>query len=357
MWLNLCRELYNAALEERISSYKITGKSLSTYDQHKHLPKVKEYRPEFKNVNSQTLQNTIEKLGKAYDGFFRRIKLGQKAGFPRFKSRDRYRSFTLVQHGWKLDGKFLYIKKVGRFKLYKSREIEGDIKTVTVKRDSCGDWFVTFSCDNVPMKPSRQNHVEPKEIGIDVGIKEFLTTSDGDTVSNPKHFVFSQKKLKIKQRSLCRKKKGGNRRKKQRKIVAKHHRKITRQRDDFQWKTAKKLVDENDVVFVENLKISNMIKNHCLSKAIADVSWASFISKLLFKAEEAGKEVIKVNPRNTSQMCSGCGCLVKKSLAVRTHDCPECGLILDRDLNAAINIKRVGQTRQALTKPVAVCVA
>jgi len=345
-WLETCRILYNLALEQRIDIYKQHGKYISRFTQYKQLPELKKEFPEFKAVGSQVLQDVIGRLQKAFDAFFRRLKnKGEKAGFPRFKGKDRYDSFTLGQCGYKIKGRYLYISNVGRFKLFLSRPIEGNIKTVTIRRTPTDKWFVCFSCDNVPIKEMPEAIAE---IGIDVGIKEFLVDSTGHSIANPKFFRQSERILRRRQRALARKTKGSHRRKKTRILVAKSHERISNQRKDFLHKVANFYIESYKTIYVEALNIKGMVKNRHLSKSIADASWGMFFNLLSYKAEEAGRKVIKVNPYNTSQNCSRCGEKVPKSLSVRVHTCPFCGLILDRDHNAAINIKAVGQTVQAL---------
>lgn len=346
-WLRLCRQLYNAALEQRIDAYKRYGKSVPRYMQDKELPKLKIELPEYKNVDAQTLQDVLEKLDKTYQSFFRRIKRGEKAGFPRFKGLDRYNSFKLKQTSWSLNGNELVIRNIGTLRLFLSRPILGDIKTVTIKHTSNG-WFVSFSCDNVP-----QNILTKidKEIGIDVGLKVFLADSDGKFVDNPRFFRKSEKELRRKQRSMARKKLRSKRRQKAKRQVQRIHQKVKNQRDDFIKKLAKGYVDNNRVIYVEALKTVNMVQNKYLAKSINDASWNMFRQWLTFKAEEAGRKVIAINPKNTSQTCL-CGEIVKKTLAVRVHKCPSCGLVMDRDTLAAKNILRFGQNLQALTRPI-----
>ena len=348
-WLGLCQQLYNLALEQRIVAYKRCGVSLSTYSQSNELPEFKKAFPEFQKVGSQTLQETIERLGKAFQGFFSRIRKGEKAGFPRFRSFHRYDSFTLKNTGWKLDGRYLKIKNVGIFKLFLSQPIEGIIKTVTVKRDACGDWFVSFSCDNVPKKEYKRP--EKDVVGIDVGIRHFCTDTDGLHVENPKYYHKAQAALRRKQRQVSRRKKGSVRRKKAVKELARVHRKIARMRLDFLHKTANHYIEKYQNICVEDLKIRNMVRNSKLSKSISDSGWNTFFSLLSYKAEEAGRKLIKVDPKNTSQNCSGCGVKVPKALAVKVHKCPHCNLSLDRDINAAYNIAAAGsgQLLQAIT--------
>src|SRR5487761_2022933 len=196
-WLGLCRNLYNSALAERIYAYRGQRVSLSSYSQIKELPELKVNLPEYSDVGSQVLQDVLERLDRAYKAFFRRkINHEGKGGFPRFKGRDRYDSFTLKQAGWKLDSKYLSVRNVGRFKLRLSRQIEGDIKTVTIRRDSTNKWYVCFSCNNVPEKRLLESN---KVIGIDVGIKSFLTDSEGDKVENPKYLKHTLSELRIRQ--------------------------------------------------------------------------------------------------------------------------------------------------------------
>lgn len=340
-WLTLCRRLYNTALEQRIIIYRQNKGSISCYSQIKQLPELKASLPEYREVGSQVLQEVLERLDKAYQGFFRRVKNGDKPGFPRFKGRDRYDSFTLKQAGWKLEGKYLSIRNIGRFKLRLSRSIEGDIKTVSIRRNSTGKWYVCFSCENVPEKPLPQTG---RMIGIDVGLESFLTTSDGIKVGNPRFFNKAQDILAIRQQRLSRRVKGSYRRRKARILVAKAHEKVKDQRRDFHFKVANQLVRENDTIFIEKLNSWNGW--HSLTKSMRDVAWFEFFNILHFKAEEAGREVIAAPAKDTSQLCSRCGARVPKDLSIRIHSCPFCGLTMDRDFNAALNILRVGQTLQ-----------
>ena len=346
-WLWLCRQLYNACLEQRIDAYKRCQKRVTWTKQADELVLLKSEFPEYKEVGSHVLQDVTRRLDKSFQNFFRRVKLGQKPGYPRFQGRDRYDSFTFPDKaGWSLDGRNLTISKVGRLKLYLSRPVLGEIKTVTVKRSATGKWFVNFSCDKVPENILPENE---KEIGIDVGLKVFLADSDGNFVDNPKFYRDSQKDLRRKQRSLSRKKRGSNTRQKSKLLVAKHHEKVTNQRKDFTTKAARQYVQEYGTIYIEDLRINNMVKNKHLSKSIADVSWGQFFNRLNAAAGEARRAVVRVNPRNTSQICL-CGEMVKKTLAVRVHKCPSCGLEIDRDTLAAKNILRFGQNLQASSR-------
>jgi len=348
-WLLLCQRLYNIALEQRIYIYRYNRKTISCYDQCKQLPELKETFPEYQSVNAQVLQDVILRLDKAYQAFFRRAKKGGgKAGFPRFKSRDRFDSFTLKQNGWKLDGKYLFIRNVGRFKIRLSRPIEGNIKTVTIHRQTSGNWYVCFSCDKVP-----ERKLEPsvKTVGIDVGVKSFCVDSDGHREFNPAYFRQAEKLLKVRQRVLCRRIKNSKGRKDARILVAKAHEKVYDQRNDFLHKVANHYITNYGVIYIENLNISGMVKNHHLAKPINDASWSKFFELLSYKAEGADRKVVKV-PRfePTSKTCFECGAINQElTLADRQWVCKSCGTSHDRDYNAAKNIRGVGQALQEQT--------
>jgi len=350
-WLRLCQLLYNADLELRIKSYKETKKTTKI-----HLPTYKKEYPEYKQIRSQTLQDVQEKLDLSFENFFRRIKQHKTPGFPRFKSITRYDSFTLKQNSWKLNDKYIEIKNIGKIKIRYSRLIEGVIKTITIKR-SCGSWYILFSCDQVPLKPLPKTN---KEVALDVGIKDFLTTSEGTKIKNPKFLKQSETKLIICQQRVSRRKKGSNRRNKAKLLLSKSYEHLRNQRSDFQSKLAKQLVTDYDRIYIEKLNNEQMTlkksdktlankQKHNINKSKSDVSWSSFFNKLKFKAEEAGKEVIEVNPSLTSQVCSKCGSKHKIPLSQRTFKCPNCNYIEDRDYNAAFNILRAGQALQAIS--------
>ena len=351
-WLELCRQLYNAALEQRITAYRRNRVSVSKFAQMRELPDLKEEFPEFKEVGSQVLQDVLERLNGAYQGFFRRCKTWKPgddgSGFPRFKGRNRYDSFTLERTGWKLGGKYLTINKVGRFKIRLSRPIEGIVKTVTIRRTSIGRWFVSFSCDDVPTKPLP---LAGKEVGTDVGCESFFTSSDGEVIDNPRFFKRSEVQLAMRQRRVDHRKKGSNRQRKAKVLVARTHTKIANQRRDFQFKTANHLLRKYDTIYIEKMSSWNSWRS--LNKSMRDASWFGFFTILRQKAEEAvAREIFEVPAKNTSQMCSGCGALVPKGLGVRIHSCPHCGLVIHRDLNASLNILRAGQTLRNLAPQV-----
>ena len=343
-WLAVCQRLYNNALQQRIIYYKqakaaaeAAGESakprgLSAYDQYKLLLTG---NGEYGNINKQCLQNVLARLDQAYRHFFRRVKEGkEKPGFPRFVKADRYNSFTLRQSGWKLDGGYLEIRNVGRFRLRLHRPIEGDIKTVTVKREG-RHWYIIFSCENVPAKPLPATG---QAVGIDLGLTHFIADSDGGTIELPGYMRAAERKLRRKQRKLARCQRGSNRRKKVKAELARLYRKIANQRKAFIHNVVADYCQRYDQIAVEGLNIKGMLQNHYLAKSIADAAWRLFLTRLQDKAEEVCRQVIVVNARGTTQRCSSCGAMVKKTLSVRIHRCKNCGLVIDRDINAAKNI-------------------
>lgn len=348
-WLFLCRRLYNTALEQRITIYRQNKGSISCYSQINQLPELKASFPEYREVGSQVLQEVLERLDKAYQNFFRRVRNGDgKAGFPRFRGRERYDSFTLKQSGWKLDGKYLAVRNIGRFKLRLSRQIVGDIKTVTIRREATGKWYACFSCASVPVRVLEKS---TSSIGIDVGIKSFLVDSEGNKIDNPAYFRQSERLLRRRQRRLCRRMKGSNRRSKARLLVAKAHERVKNQRNDFLHKVANQYIAQYGIIFIEDLNIKGMVRNHHLSKSIADSSWGKFFELLSCQAEEAGRTLTRI-PRfePSSKTCSDCGAINKDlTLNDRQWVCQSCGVLHDRDYNAAKNINRVGQTLQEQT--------
>lgn len=349
--LTTCRYLYNHALAERIEIYKNTKESVSYVDQANTLSEEKnDYQ---KQVHSQVLQDALKRLDTSFKNFFRRIKEQKsgkrvKAGFPRFKPAQRYNSFCYPQSGFRLtnDNKRIQLSKIGDVRLTYSRPIEGKIKTCRVIRD-VDQWFVILTCESED-KPVPKNG--KPSVGVDVGIKTLAVLSDGTEISNQRHLLKSEKKLHREQRRLARKKKGSNNRNAQRIEVAKVYRKIRRQNDDTLHKLSRMLVENYGLIIFEDLNIQGMLRNHKLAKHISDASWNRLIQMTTYKAEWAGSEVRLVNPRNTSQKCSGCGEIVPKTLADRIHCCPKCGLVLDRDLNAAKNIHTVGITEIEASK-------
>lgn len=345
--LDLCRELYNSALRERIDAYKLNQIHISYQDQQNQLPEIKTVREDLNLVYSQVLQDALKRLDKTFKAFFNRVKKGdKKTGFPRFRSKNRYDSFTYPQANgcFRLEGNNLFLSKIGKVKIHLSQNILGKVKTCTIKREVSG-WFVIFTVETVKQILPKTH----KSIGIDAGIENFMTLSNGEQIENFKYYEQSQKELRRKQRSVSRKKKGSVSRKKAVLKLKKIHAKIKNQRNDFAHKISTQLVKEYDVLAIEDLHIKGMSQG-ILSKQIHDVAWSSFFQKLEYKAECAGKKLIKVNPNGTSQTCL-CGETVQKDLSVRWHQCQSCGLSEHRDIVSAKVIlnRAVGQTVETPT--------
>ena len=350
-WLEILRNLYNQALAWRKQTYEQTSQSVKKSIQEKALTSFRQESDTVASLHIDVLQDTIDRLDKAYQAFFRRRKNGDKPGFPRFKGAGRYRSMTfkhLAKQLVRAIGKRtarVVVPKIGHVKIHYHRPLpDGKIKTLTVRRKASG-WYV---CIVVEIADPVEIPVETT-IGIDVGLKSFLTTSDGDKVANPRHFHRSEKDLGKSQRILSRRATGSVRYEKQRAHVARMHEHISNQRRDFQGKITHWLFSQCEEVAVEDLKIKNMVKNKHLSKSISDAGWGHFRLRLQSKAARSAKResrqvgtgltLTQVAPKHTSQKCSGCDSVVPKSLSERVHDCPHCRLVLDRDYNATINIK------------------
>jgi putative transposase len=339
-----CRELYNAALEQRVTAYQRRHVSLSRYEQEAELKAIRAALLEYAAIHSHILQDVLARLDKTYQAFFRRVQCGEKAGFPRFKSRNRYHSFTFKEYGngARLDNGVLVLAKIGRISVHWSRPLEGTPKTVTLSKEADG-WYVAISCADVPIQPLPPTG---QETGIDLGLESFATLTDGTMIHNPRCYRTAQAYLRRCQRRVARREKCSHRRRKAVVVLAKAHQHIANQRRDFHHQEARKLVEQYDVIYYEDLRIRNMVQNHHLAKSISDAGRRAFLTILTFKAASAGKRVHAVNPTFTSQACSGCGVIVSKGLSVRWHSCPECGISLHRDHNAALNILRLGQAMQ-----------
>src|SRR5713101_8490054 len=337
--LDECRWLYNHLLENRKHAYAQTGKGLSCYEQQSTYPLLKQEHPTLEHVHSQVLQNVAVRIDLAFKAFFRRCKAGENPGFPRFRGRDRYDSFTFPQSGFSLthDDR-VTLSKIGSVKMVSHRPMKGKVKTCTVQRSSTGKWSVSFSCE---CEPERLPEI-PTQVGIDVGLKTFATLSNGEEIANPRFFRQEEKALAKVQRKHSTLAKGTPERRKHRKVVARVHERIQFRRDNFTHQESRQIVDRFGVICVEDLLVNRMVHNHCLAKSIQDASWTGFFDRLSSKAEEAGRTFVKVNPAYTSQDCSRCHHRQKMPLCERTYHCPCCLLEIDRDLNAALNIKAIG---------------
>ena len=353
--LSLCRSLYNAALQERREAYRKAGKTVGFYEQKRWLPEIRADLPEYKHIHSQVLQNVIERVDKAFQGFFRRVKAGQKPGYPRFKGKERYDSFTFPQAGTtgvkvQEGGKRALLYGIGSVKMKLHRPLEGRLKTATLKREG-EHWYIVFVCEveATPLPASTE------AVGIDLGTNpNFLITSDGEMVEAPRYFQKAQNQLARAQRSLSKKKRGSHRRKAARRRVARLHRRIANQRKDFHHKLARRLVNHYGTIVHEDLNVLGLARSRT-AKGVLDAGWAQFLQILAYKAEEAGRRVVGVDLKHTSQDCPVCGHREKKPLWVREFTCPAGGASLHRDVAAAVNVLarsgRVPDRRWARTEP------
>ncbi len=350
-----CKELYNAALQERRDAYRMSGVSVSYEMQSDQLKDIKQIREEYKDIHSQVQQDVLKRLDKAFDAFFRRIMNAETPGYPRFKSGDRYDSFTYPQSGYEIIGNRLHLSKIGRIKIKRHREIRGKIKTCTIKRE--GDqWFAIFAAEYELVRATIF-HPSQEEVGIDLGVKSFAVLSNGETIPNPRYYRHAEERIQAAHQKIHRRKKGSHRRERAKKELSRVYRKVRQRRRDFLHQQSRKLVNKSGTLVFEDLQITNMtarpkpkqdeqgtyLPNGAaaksgLNKSIQDAGWGQFVALCSHKAEEAGGSVVKVPPKDTSQACSGCGRIVQKDLSERWHSCPHCGAELDRDHNAALNI-------------------
>ena len=336
--LRECRGLYNLLLSERRDAYERTGKGPSWYVQKRRLPELKKQNPALREVHSQVLQDVTLRLDLAFEAFFRRVKSGEKPGYPRFRGPNRYDSFTYPQSGFRVDGNRVFLSKIGHVKAVIHRPLEGTLKTCTVRKTPTGKWFVCFSCE-IELEPLPES---TEAVGVDVGLKDIIATSDGESVSSPKFLRKEEKELARAQRRLSKVPKGSRERAKRRKAVAMIHERIKNKRSNFAHQESRKLVNRYGFIAVEDLSVNRMNKNRCLAKSIMDAAWTDLTNKLTYKAEYAGRVLVRVNPAYTSQDCSCCGHRQVMPLDKRVYECPSCGMSFDRDTNAALNIRTLG---------------
>lgn len=317
--LDTCRYLYNLALADRKNVYETEGIGQSYEDQAAKLT-VERKNGNFNSIYAHCLQDVLRRLDKSFKAFFRRVKAGEEPGYPRFKGEGWYKSFTYPdsETGYKLDGSKLTLSKIGSIRIFKHREVEGKIKTCTIKKDNLGHWYAILISEVEDVSP-----IEPKTaIGVDVGLKSLVALSGGETVEYPRYYVMAEKKLAAAQRNLSRKKKGSANRRKAKAKVAKISQDVQHHRDEFLHQLSKMLVDLADLIVFENLNISGMLKNHHLAKHIQDHAWGKLIQFTQSKAAKAGKVVELVDARYTSQKCSQCGIMVPKNQPVNEVGSP-----------------------------------
>lgn len=334
--LDCARNFYNMCLGERKFTYQLEGRSVTKNEQIRNVKHYKSTFPQAAIVHSHVLQTAVSDVDKAFQAFFRRVKAGEKPGYPRFKGRNRWRSFGFKEYGngFKVDGRRLKVFGVGRIPVRWHRLLEGEIKTLRIIHQA-GRWYACFTCDvptRMPLLPTG------KMVGLDMGLSALITTSDGEKVENPNYYREGQTKLRLLQRALARKKKGSKNRRKALLKVQRQQGHVANQRSDYLHKLSTEFVRKYDLIALEDLRVRNMVRNHHLSKSILDSGWSIFRQYLTYKAGSAGREIVFVDPAYTSKSCSSCGAVFADlTLAVRWVEC-ECGLSLDRDHNAAINV-------------------
>ena len=334
------RQLYNGALEERIDCYRKTGKSRSYIDQCKALTQCRRELPEMAALPVTLQRWTLKRLDDAFAGFFRRLKVRHgNAGFPRFRGRGWWSSFGFAEFsGIRFDGKRLRFKGMpSGLKVHLCRPLpaSADIRSCSFTRDHKG-WNICFQIEI----ESPEKKAIAAAVGIDVGLTAFAYQSDGIAIPAPQFARRAEREMRRRQRVLARCRRGSRNRTKAKQRVARLHAKIASQRTTWLHQQSARIVNSYDFIAVEDLKVANMVRNGHLARSISDAAWSAFVNMLSYKAERAGATFVKVDPRMTSQVCCGCGAIVRKGLADRVHSCPECGLVLDRDNNAAINILR-----------------
>ena len=340
-----CRFVWNKLLGKSIKAYEaykvdnsLPKPKVSGYDFVKQLPILKQEYQFLNNVSAVALQQSVINLGRSYSNFFNKKGM-KKHGYPKFKSKHGKQSFTSTDNAFNFrDNKLTIAKSDTPLKIKWSQELPSKPSSCTISKTPSGKYFISFICEYIPTKTSGTSIT-----GIDLGIKDFIVTSDGNKIPNPKHLSKLEKRLARYQRRMIRCKKGSNNRNKARIKVARIHERITNQRNDFHHKLSRQLINENQVIGIENLMVSNMIKNHNLAKSIHGVAWSSFVGMTTYKAKHSQHcNIVKIDTfYPSSHICSECGIKLdrKLKLSERTFECPHCGNIHDRDINAAINIR------------------
>lgn len=335
--LELCRFVYNETLAIRKNTYEELGKSLGLYDTNKLLTEWKADKPVLLNVHSQVLQNVQERVELAFKSFFRRVKAGEEeVGYPRFKGYGNYDSFTFKQSGFKLVGDKLTLSKIGDVAIKLHRPICAAVKTLTIQRDTVGNFYACFSCEHDPAPLEPVHNI----VGIDLGLTTFAYFSNGKKIKRQRWMKKDAADIARLQRKKEKLAKGSLERKKVIHALDHAHQRVANRRRNFAHQESRKLVNEYQFIAFEKLDILDMqsSKDKRYTRGIADVAWGQFVQFTAYKAANAGRVVALVNPRGTTQMCSDCHAIVPKGIEVRVHDCPHCGLKLNRDHNAALNI-------------------
>jgi putative transposase len=326
--LDLCRELYNGAVQERRDAWRLGRTSIHFAGQSAQLPAIKHVRPDLTAVYSQTLQDVLHRVDKAFQAFYARCQRGEKAGYPRFKPWQRYNSFTYPQLGWTLDDDRLTLTKIGTVRVVKHRPILGKVKTCQIVREG-RKWYCCIAVELEASAPT----VATEAIGVDVGLEYFATLSNGETIANPRYFRQSERRLAKAQRRLAKIARTDPKRQQARQRVGAAHRRVRNQRQNFLHQTSHALVSRFNPIVVENLSIKGLASG-MLAKSVNDAAWGRLLFMLAYKAEEAGTRLVAVTPRGTSQTCPDCGTMQAKPLSERWHRC-DCGASMPRDLASA----------------------
>lgn len=351
------RRLYNSFLDYKKYSYELGGVSVSFKDLSRKLTDDIKDNIYYQRIKRSSSQCTLRRLDKAFAAFFRRVKAGEKPGYPRFKGRDWFDSFGFESpcQGIRLETDkdqegyaALHLDFVGAVTVKYHRPIEGTPRSYAVKREA-EKWYLVVSCELPDTPIVKQGK---PSVGIDMGLSSFLTTSDGHHEPNPRYLKTVLPELRVAGRAVARKKKGSKNRRKAVKRLAKIHAKVKNSRKEHHHQTANQLVRDHDFIATEDLNIKQMVEDGRFSRSISDAGWGQFLNTLEFKAQTNGVAFVKVPARGTSQRCSRCGVIVPKDIRVRVHDCPHCGLKIDRDENGALNILQDGIAARSERKAV-----
>ena len=339
LWFKFCGLIYNFFIEYAEKMHRKENRNLSLYDFTAVIPLIRRESEGIRNMYSTILYDVAKRASLSYENFFRRWRRGEKNNHPP-KTRDINKNFSFTYpgaRGFKIKGRYLWLSKIGDVKIVLHRPLEGKVKSCTIKKYPTGKWFALFICE----LPAPEQKEGKNPVGIDLGINHFATLSDGTKIPNPRFQRRSQKQLTKAQRKLTKISKDSPEYIKRLKIVAKVRAKISNQRRDFFHKVSKNILERFDIVGVEGLRIHTMQRNHKLAGSITDTSWGTFLKILGSKAKDKGVRLVRIDPVNTSKTCSSCGTITDLKLGEQIFECPACGLILDRDYNAALNIKRL----------------
>ena len=351
--LGFACDLYNAALEQRRYAWR-AGVRMGYFQQCRDLTELRAAGDGPTQMSCSAMRNPLQRVEWAFQAFFRRVKAGKKPGYPRFRSRRRYDSLTW-DFAWSIREGRLALQGIGHIKVRWHRALppSATVRTVTVRR-AAGRWYACFALAlPIPTRPVRSSM---PAVGLDLGVRNFAALSTGELIPGPRAYRGAARRLRVAQRRVSRRVKGSRRRRKACLVLARQHERIRNLRQNHAHHLSRRLVSQFGLIAVEDLEVRALTRGF-LAKQINDQGWADFLRLLGYKAEDAGVQVVRVPPSGSSQVCSGCGTSVPKPLSERTHRCPSCGLVVDRDVNAARNILRLGGSRHAATWPTGACVA